>query len=254
MLRRTLATSCSCSCSSFADLSLHRHVGAALRRGAAAAAAASATKPLPERATTALWTTPAPTEVSISRPSSRQQRRPFSTCALRPKKAGTAPMPPRPKPPPEAEIDESFLKGSGPGGQKINKTNSAVQLKHLPTGIVVKCQATRSRSQNRTIARQLLADRLDDIARGDQSRAAIVGEARRKKRASSAKKSRRKYRKLDEVKKAAGLGAMDGVEFPEEEAEGEDEDWEDLEEDIGEHEAPVEDDKSIHSSTNKGKV
>ncbi|KAJ2970164.1 hypothetical protein NUW58_g9779 [Xylaria curta] len=54
-------------------------------------------------------------------------------------------LPPRPKPPPEEEIEESFLKGSGPGGQKINKTNSAVQLKHTPTGLVVKCQATRSR-------------------------------------------------------------------------------------------------------------
>ncbi|KAI1124528.1 RF-1 domain-containing protein [Nemania abortiva] len=109
-------------------------------------------------------------------------------------------LPPRPKPPPEDEIEESFLKGSGPGGQKINKTNSAVQLKHLPTGLVVKCQATRSRSQNRTIARQLLADKLDDMTRGDESRSSVVGEVKRKKKASSAKKSRRKYRKLDEEK------------------------------------------------------
>ncbi|KAI1351783.1 RF-1 domain-containing protein [Xylaria sp. FL0043] len=113
-------------------------------------------------------------------------------------------LPPRPKPPPEEEIEESFLKGSGPGGQKINKTNSAVQLKHIPTGLVVKCQETRSRSQNRTIARRLLADKLDDIARGDESRSAVVGEVKRKKKASSAKKSRRKYRKLDEKKGATG--------------------------------------------------
>ncbi|KAI1284464.1 RF-1 domain-containing protein [Xylaria sp. FL0933] len=115
-------------------------------------------------------------------------------------------LPPRPKPPPEEEIEESFLKGSGPGGQKINKTNSAVQLKHIPTGLVVKCQETRSRSQNRTLARRLLADKLDDIARGDESRSAVVGEVKRKKKASSAKKSRRKYRKLDEEKGAAGTG------------------------------------------------
>ncbi|GAP89098.1 putative peptidyl-tRNA hydrolase domain protein [Rosellinia necatrix] len=113
-------------------------------------------------------------------------------------KAGSTNFPPRPKPPPDEEIEESFLKGSGPGGQKINKTNSAVQLKHLPTGLVVKCQATRSRSQNRKIARQLLADKLDDMARGDASRASVVGEVKRKKKASSAKKSRRKYRKLGE--------------------------------------------------------
>ncbi|KAI3324978.1 hypothetical protein HD806DRAFT_462184 [Xylariaceae sp. AK1471] len=116
-------------------------------------------------------------------------------------------LPPRPKPPPEHEIEEAFLKGSGPGGQKINKTNSAVQLKHLPTGLVVKCQATRSRSQNRTIARQLLADKLDNMARGDGSRSSIVGEVKRKKRASSAKKSRRKYRKLDD-EKAGATGQM----------------------------------------------
>ena len=109
-------------------------------------------------------------------------------------------FPSRPKPPPDTEIEEFFLKGSGPGGQKINKTNSAVQLRHIPTGIVVKSQATRSRSQNRTIARQLLADKLDDLAKGDQSRAAVVGAAKAKKRASSAKKSRRKYRKLEDEK------------------------------------------------------
>ncbi|KAM0569923.1 hypothetical protein ACHAP9_004287 [Verticillium nonalfalfae] len=108
-------------------------------------------------------------------------------------------MPQRPKPPPDSDIEESYLKGSGPGGQKINKTNSAVQLKHIPTGIVIKSQATRSRSQNRKIARQLLAERLDDLENGDQSRNAIVAEAKRKKAASAAKKSKRKYRKLEDA-------------------------------------------------------
>ncbi|SPQ21082.1 f372da8b-f85a-42b2-9f70-eb2013cc1d46 [Thermothielavioides terrestris] len=105
-------------------------------------------------------------------------------------------MPPRPAPPPESEIEETFIKGSGPGGQKINKTNSAVQLRHIPTGIVVKSQATRSRSQNRAIARQLLAARLDELVNGAQSRTAIVSEVKRKRAASRAKKSRRKYRRL----------------------------------------------------------
>jgi hypothetical protein len=107
-------------------------------------------------------------------------------------------LPPRPKPPPDAEIEESYLKGSGPGGQKINKTNSAVQLKHIPTGIVVKSQATRSRSQNRKHAREILAQKIDDLRNGDQSRSAIVGDVKKKKAASAAKKSRRKYRKIDE--------------------------------------------------------
>lgn len=107
-------------------------------------------------------------------------------------------MPARPKPPPDSELEESYLKGSGPGGQKINKTNSAVQLKHIPTGLVVKCQATRSRDQNRKIARDLLAAKLDVMYNGEKSREAIVADAKRKKKASAAKKSKRKYRKLDE--------------------------------------------------------
>ncbi|RDA95761.1 hypothetical protein CP533_5139 [Ophiocordyceps camponoti-saundersi (nom. inval.)] len=107
-------------------------------------------------------------------------------------------LPPRPKPPPDSEIEESYLKGSGPGGQKINKTCSAVQLIHLPTGLVVKSQATRSRSQNRTIARRLLADKIDALRNGDESRAAVVGLRKKKRADSAAKKSRRKYRKLRE--------------------------------------------------------
>ncbi|KAK3944138.1 RF-1 domain-containing protein [Diplogelasinospora grovesii] len=109
-------------------------------------------------------------------------------------------MPPRPKPPPEDEIEEYFLKGSGPGGQKINKTNSAVQLRHKPTGLVVKCQATRSRDQNRKIARELLAQKLDDRINGETSRSAIVGDVKKKRADSAAKKARRKYRKLEEEK------------------------------------------------------
>ncbi|KAK7432779.1 hypothetical protein QQZ08_000640 [Neonectria magnoliae] len=118
-------------------------------------------------------------------------------------------LPPRPKPPPESEIEEAYVKGSGPGGQKINKTNSAVQLKHIPTGIVVKSQATRSRDQNRKNAREILAQRVDDLRNGDQSRSAIVGHVKQKKAASASKKSKRKYRKLEE-EKAAVAAAVAG--------------------------------------------
>ncbi|KAF7534591.1 hypothetical protein G7Z17_g13345 [Cylindrodendrum hubeiense] len=120
-------------------------------------------------------------------------------------------LPPRPKPPPESEIEESYVKGSGPGGQKINKTNSAVQLKHVPTGIVVKSQATRSRDQNRKHARELLAQYVDDFHNGDQSRSAIVGQVKQKKAASASKKSRRKYKKLEEEKAAAASPAETGA-------------------------------------------
>ncbi|OAA54210.1 peptidyl-tRNA hydrolase domain protein [Cordyceps fumosorosea ARSEF 2679] len=120
------------------------------------------------------------------------------------------PMPSRPKPPPDSELEESYLKGSGPGGQKINKTNSAVQIKHIPTGIVVKSQATRSRSQNRKIAREILAERLDDLRNGAESRAGVVGAVRKRRADSAAKKSRRKYRKLDEDRAAAAEEEEEG--------------------------------------------
>ncbi|KAG9578941.1 hypothetical protein KCV04_g14166, partial [Aureobasidium melanogenum] len=106
------------------------------------------------------------------------------------------PLPPRPTIL-ESDITEAFLKGTGPGGQKINKTSSAVQLKHLPTGLVIKCQETRSRSQNRKIARRILAERVELLVMGDQSRAALKSEKEKKKKASKNKKARRKYRKLD---------------------------------------------------------
>lgn len=118
------------------------------------------------------------------------------TSTARPQKKVTQ-LPPRPRPPPEEEITEAYLKGSGPGGQKINKTNSAVQLKHIPTGIVVKCQDTRSRSQNRKLAREHLAEKIDDFLNGDSSRSAIVARIKAKKKASAAKKSRRKHQGPD---------------------------------------------------------
>ncbi|MCJ1285173.1 hypothetical protein MMC26_004511 [Xylographa opegraphella] len=106
-------------------------------------------------------------------------------------------LPPRPTVP-EDTLTEVFLRGSGPGGQKINKTSSAVQLKHLPSGIVVKSQATRSQSQNRKIARTMLAQKLEFMEKGPESRVALKGERARKKKASSGKKTRRKYRALEE--------------------------------------------------------
>lgn len=113
-------------------------------------------------------------------------------------------MPDRPPLVHEEEFTESFLKGSGPGGQKINKTSSAVQLKHIPTGLVLKVQATRSRSQNRKIAREMLAERVEEIEKGKDSRVAIVREVKRKRKSSAVKKSKRKYRALEEAKKISG--------------------------------------------------
>ncbi|KAI9786903.1 MAG: hypothetical protein M1839_005134 [Geoglossum umbratile] len=121
-------------------------------------------------------------------------------------------MPPRPTIK-EEDIEEAFLKGSGPGGQKINKTSSAVQLKHLPTGQVTKSQATRSRSQNRKIARKLLAEKLEEMEKGPESRRAMKGEVARKRKASKTKKAKRKYRNLDRGDSVTGTSEGIGDEL-----------------------------------------
>lgn len=75
-------------------------------------------------------------------------------------------LPPRPKFTHEMELqcEEKFLHGGrGPGGQKINKSNSKVQLKHPETGIVITCQETRSRESNRKLAREKMALEIDRL-------------------------------------------------------------------------------------------
>jgi len=61
----------------------------------------------------------------------------------------------------ENELEESFLKGSGPGGQNVNKSTNCVQLRHTPTGITTTSHHTRSLIENRKIARRILQEKLD---------------------------------------------------------------------------------------------
>ena len=79
-----------------------------------------------------------------------------------------------------------------------NKTYCAVQLKHLPSGTIVKSQATRSRDQNRKIARRLLAEKIEAAEKGPESRMALKAEIKKNKKASKNKKARRKYRALQD--------------------------------------------------------
>jgi protein subunit release factor B len=103
----------------------------------------------------------------------------------------------------DSDLIENFLKGSGPGGQKINKTSSAVQLKHIPTGIVVKYQDTRSREVNRKMARRILQDRIEEMELGDDARTRVKAREKSMKKARATKKSRRKYKALEEAKQSA---------------------------------------------------
>lgn len=72
----------------------------------------------------------------------------------------------------EQDLDEHFVRSSGPGGQRVNKTSSCVQLKHRPTGLEVKMQKTRSQLLNRYYARQRLCELLEGRQLGQQSPAA----------------------------------------------------------------------------------
>ncbi|CAK7892238.1 hypothetical protein CAAN1_19S02058 [[Candida] anglica] len=112
-------------------------------------------------------------------------------------------LPPRPKwLIVESEIDEKFLKGGrGPGGQKINKTNSKVQLTHIPTGLVVTCQYSRSQEGNRKRAREILAHKLEDLQNPEGSRNKVIEERKGMVKKNKAKKSNRKYKEIDEQRK-----------------------------------------------------
>lgn len=98
----------------------------------------------------------------------------------------------------EDDLEESFIRGGGPGGQKINKTSSCVYLCHGPSNIEIKCQRGRSQAMNRYYARQELCDRLEEVLLGEQSRKQKAAEKiRRQKR----KRSKRAKEKMLEGKK-----------------------------------------------------
>jgi protein subunit release factor B len=93
-----------------------------------------------------------------------------------------------------ADIEESFIRGSGPGGQKINKTASTVRLCHRPTGVEVRCQRERSQAANREVAWAELCRKL----------AAVLRKAEADRRHANEKK-RRQNRKRSQRQKAISV-------------------------------------------------
>jgi protein subunit release factor B len=88
----------------------------------------------------------------------------------------------------EGDLVEKFILGSGSGGQKINKTSSCVYLKHIPTGIEIKCQRERSREMNRYYARKELCNRFEEKIENKKSeRQQMIEKVRRQKRRRSRK-------------------------------------------------------------------
>jgi len=79
------------------------------------------------------------------------------------------------------EVVEKFVRSAGPGGQKVNKTSSAVYLRHLPTGIEIKMQQDRSQAVNRFLAWRLLADKVEARQTGKDPQAAEADRIRKQK-------------------------------------------------------------------------
>ena len=106
----------------------------------------------------------------------------------------------------EKDIVEKFVRSSGRGGQKVNKTSTCVYLKHLPTKIEVKCQRERSQALNRFLARRILTDKIEQMIRGKESeerqRIEKIRRQKRKRSQRAKQKMLEEKRKQSEKKKA----------------------------------------------------
>jgi len=106
----------------------------------------------------------------------------------------------------EKDLQEKFIRSSGKGGQHVNKVSTAVYLKHIPTGIEVKCQQERSQSLNRYLARRILADkieaRIEGIRTEEQQRVAKIRRQKRKRSKRAKEKMLVEKKKQSEKKRA----------------------------------------------------
>lgn len=98
----------------------------------------------------------------------------------------------------EDDLEEKFVRSSGSGGQNVNKVSTCVVLKHVPTGIIVKCQKERSQSLNRFLARRRLVEKLEKIKLGKKSAAE---QKRWKIKKQKRKRSKRAKEKVLEEKR-----------------------------------------------------
>ncbi len=104
----------------------------------------------------------------------------------------------------EKDIRESFIRSRGKGGQNVNKTSTCVYLRHIPTGIEVKCRKERSQSLNRYHARVLLYSKIERLVRGrkseEEQRIAKI-RGRKRRRSKRAKEKMLEEKRLQSIKK-----------------------------------------------------
>jgi protein subunit release factor B len=103
----------------------------------------------------------------------------------------------------DQDLIEKFILGSGKGGQKVNKSSTCVYLKHLPTGLEVKCQMDRSREMNRFLARRELCDKLEAIINKEASKK--IQEAEKIRRQKKRRSRKQKEKMVEEKKRRGGV-------------------------------------------------
>ena len=113
----------------------------------------------------------------------------------------------------ESDLTETFVKGGGRGGQKINKTASKVYLVHNPTQVSVECQETRSLHQNRKLARRRLRQKLDEFYNGSQSKSQQAAQvaATKKAKVKNRNRARQKRKKMQQKLEEKAMSQNDGA-------------------------------------------
>jgi protein subunit release factor B len=101
----------------------------------------------------------------------------------------------------EADLEERFVRSQGSGGQNVNKVSTCVILRHMPSGLLIRCQQERSQALNRFLARRELLDRLEARIQG---RAAAAAAERSRIRRQKRRRSRRAKEKMLAAKRAQG--------------------------------------------------